>query len=76
MPKIKEDSQKLDTDNVFTVSRYKKKLKDVLQKMPSPNKIDREKLASKFPISYQNSIAIFMHQEVEKYSSLLVLIKQ
>ena len=52
--------------------RYKKKLNDVRDALPDP--ISLTKLNKKFTITYENSIAILMHQEVSKYNNLLAFI--
>lgn len=63
----------IDETDPDKLQRYKTKLKDVT--FYTPKDINKDKLDLKFKISYENSIAILMHQEVQKYNNLLGFIK-
>jgi hypothetical protein len=64
----------MDETDQGKLKRYKTKLKDVT--FYTPRQICVDGLATWFRISYKNSIAILMHQEVEKYNNLLAFINK
>lgn len=66
---LKDSVQKMDPADANKMKRYKRKLKDLEDSLPS--EISERDTKRSFPISYEDSIAIMMHREVQKYNSLL-----